>query len=272
MSIEEIMCIVLAAFICELIDSSLGMLYGTILSPALIIAGYDPLLVVPSILLSQAFGSLIASLQHHRLNNASFGLKHEVKKPKSGKDLISIFRHDTSQDLKVVVVITVTGIIATIIAALTAVHIPKDILKTYIGVLVLCMGIILLLKNRYSFSWKKMFGVGLVSAFNKGMSGGGFGPVVTSGQIISGRSVKKSIGATALSEAPICITGFVSYWLLNGMADWNLLLFLSIGSIAGAFLGPNITAKITSEKKLVFSLGIIVSLLGIWTLLKTWVI
>ncbi|MEA2077546.1 MAG: sulfite exporter TauE/SafE family protein [Candidatus Marinimicrobia bacterium] len=268
---EEIVLILLAAFICELIDSSLGMLYGTILSPSLIIAGYDPLIVVPSILLSQALASFIASLMHHRLNNATFGFKRKIDAPKSGTDIVNILRHNTSQDLKVVIIITATGVIATALAAATAIHIPKEVLKTYIGVLVLIMGVILLLKTKFAFSWKKLFGVGLISAFNKGMSGGGFGPVVTSGQIISGRSAKKSIGTTALSEAPICIAGFLTYWIINGMQNWNLVLLLTIGAVTGAFIGPFITARIKSEKLLILTLGIMVTLLGLWTLAKTWI-
>jgi len=272
MSWEVILLILLAAFVCELIDSSLGMLYGTILSPTLIIAGFDPLIVVPSILLSQSVGSLIASVMHHKLKNVNFYVKPDITPPRPGTDLFDLLKKNTSQDLKVVLVITITGVVTTVLAAAAAIHIPKEILKTYIGVLVLAMGIILLLKTKFKFSWKKVFGVGLISAFNKGVSGGGFGPVVTSGQIISGRSARKSIGTTALSEAPICIAGFLTYWIINGMSDWSLVLILTIGSIFGALIGPLITAKIRSEKILILALGIIVTLLGLWTLSKTWIL
>jgi len=46
------------------------------------------------------------------------------------------------------------------------------------------MGTIRLLRTRFNFSWKKIFGIEILSAFNKGISGGGFGPVVTSGQLM----------------------------------------------------------------------------------------
>lgn len=272
MNTEIIILIILVAFICEIIDSSLGMLYGTILSPSLIIAGFDPLIVIPSILLSQAMGSFIASIIHHRLRNAHFHINTDEEAPVLGKGLINWLQRNTSKDLKVVLVITFIGVIVTILAATTAIHIPKIVLKTYIGVLVLAMGVILLLKTKFSFSWKKVFGVSMISAFNKGISGGGFGPVVTSGQIISGREAKKSIGTTALSEAPICLAGFLTYWLVNGMQSWNLVLLLSIGAVLGGFIGPFITARIKSEKILIFSLGIMVTLLGLWTLAKTWLL
>ncbi len=50
--IAKVIPILTIALICEIIDSSLGMLYGTILSPILIIAGFDPPVVIPSILFS----------------------------------------------------------------------------------------------------------------------------------------------------------------------------------------------------------------------------
>lgn len=270
MSVVQIISLISAAFVCELIDSSLGMLYGTILSPVLIIASFDPLVVVPSILFSQAVGGIIASVGHHRLRNVDFTIRQDIMKSSSDLGCIATFRRSTTRDLKVAFVITSFGTLATIIAALTAIRIPKVALKTYIGVLVLAMGIILLSRTRFEFSYKKIVAIGILSAFNKGISGGGFGPVVTAGQLISGREGKRSIGATALSEAPICITGFLTYIMKNGLATWNLVLVLTAGAIVGAIIGPHITRKFKSEKKVRWGLGILVTLLGMSTLVKTW--
>ena len=222
MNFIQIILITSAAFVCELIDSSLGMLYGTILSPVLIIAGFDPLVVVPSILFSQAIGGTIASIGHHRLKNVDFSIKEDIIKRLSELGYIETFKKGTTRDLKVVFVITLLGVLATIIGALISINISKTALKTYIGILVFAMGILLLLRSRFNFSWRKIFAVGILSAFNKGISGGGFGPVVTAGQLISGRESKKSIGATVLSEAPICIIGFLTYLIRNGLSTWTL--------------------------------------------------
>ena len=61
-----------AAIIMEFIDSSLGMMYGTVLSPLLILLGVDAKVVVPSLLISQAFGGFTASYRHQKFNNADF--------------------------------------------------------------------------------------------------------------------------------------------------------------------------------------------------------
>lgn len=262
--------LLLGGLLGELLDSSLGMLYGTILSPVLIIAGYDPLVVVPSILLTQAIAGLVAAVGHHRLRNASFSINSGPLNSWENYGIILNLKKMITRDSKVVIVVSSLGVMASIIAAFIATSIPKDALSTYIGLLVLAMGTILVLPSAFRFSWKKILGIGALSAFNKGLSGGGFGPVVTAGQMISGRSSKSAIGATTLSEAPICIAGFLIYILRNGMSTWDLVIYLGIGAIIGALIGPHITAKIKSERKMRVGLGVMVISLGIWTLAKTW--
>ena len=261
------------AFACEFIDSSLGMGYGTILSPVLLIMGFSPVLVVPAVLLSQAFGGLTASVLHHELKNVSF-------KPES-------------KDFKLVLIIAGFGILATIFAACIALSIPKIALKTYIGSLVLVMGITVLRNRAFSFSWNKMIVVGIVSSFNKGMSGGGFGPIVTGGQILAGQDHKAAVGVTTLAEAPICICGFFTYLIgrtirdLGGhvldmrfaefmeymfsphMFQWELFLALLVGSVLVAPFGA-FTTSILKQKRIHLFLGVLITALGIWTLAKTW--
>ena len=276
MSVGTIVLIVSGAFLCEFIDASMGMMYGTILSPVLIIAGFEPVLVVPSILLSQALGGLTASVFHHKFGNVNLAPKtlnpKTIAKKLSELGCVESFRRGTTRDLKVSFCVLSLGIVATIAAALLAVSIPKALLKTYIGILVLVMGIILLAGFKFTFSWKKMIAVGVLSAFNKGLSGGGFGPVVTSGQIIAGRNGKSAIGATTFAEAPICTAGFLTFLIIKGISNWNLLIFLTIGAFLAAPLGALVTSKLKSERRLRLVLAILTLILGTWTLLRTWVL
>ena len=248
-SLETAIGIFLAAFICEFIDSSLGMMYGTILSPVLIIAGFDPLLVVPSILLSQAIGGFSASIFHHKFKNVSF--------------------QPRSQDSKVVYVVTAIGIIMTFFAVTVAVVIPSIVLKTYIGLLVIAMGIIILARFVYSFSWKKLGVIGILSSFNKGLSGGGFGPIATCGQVVIGRDPKQAIGSTTLAEAPICLSGFIFYALMGVVPDLDFLIPMCFGGLAVGPIGAYATGKYP-RKMLVPALGVLAIGLGIWTLVRTW--
>jgi uncharacterized membrane protein YfcA len=239
--------IAILAFVCELIDSSLGMMYGTILAPLLIIMGFDPLLVVPSILLSQAVGGFVAAVFHHRLGNVYFSLK--------------------SVDFKAVCIITAFGIIGVAIALAVALNVPSWVMTAYIGVLVITMGVIILSRRKFSFSWKRLSLVGFVSSFNKAMSGGGFGPVVATGQIISGVDSKNAIGITTLSEAPICIASFIGYLLFHPGFTWGMALALLAGASVAGTVGPYITKYLPSSR-LRMIVGVLAIVLGIWTLVK----
>lgn len=250
--IELILFLFALALIMEIIDSGLGMGYGTVLSPLLIILGFGSLSIVPCILASQALGGLLASIFHNRFKNAELG--YCKTKP-------------VSTDLKIVAVITCLGVLATIFAVFVAVSIPKWALNGYIGIVVLAMGIVLLSKAAFKFSWKKMLSVGILASFNKGLSGGGFGPVATGGQLISGQKNKNAIGCTTLAEVPICITGFLVYVWLKGIPDLSLLLPLLAGAIVAAPIGALVTKRIDSNK-LRFLLGLTITVLGIWTIVK----
>ena len=56
--------IVIIAFFAEYIDSTLGMGYGTTLTPLLILFGFEPLQVVPAVLLSELVTGLLAGFTH----------------------------------------------------------------------------------------------------------------------------------------------------------------------------------------------------------------
>ena len=66
---STLLLIFLAALGCEYLDSSLGMGYGTTLTPLLMLAGYAPLEIVPAVLLSELLTGLAAGAMHHRDGN-----------------------------------------------------------------------------------------------------------------------------------------------------------------------------------------------------------
>ncbi len=69
---------------------------------------------------------------------------------------------------------------------------PKFYLKLYIGILIALIGIVIIatINREYAFSWKKITILGMIASFNKGISGGGYGPVVVGGQLVSGVNEK----------------------------------------------------------------------------------
>lgn len=235
--------IFLIAIFCEYIDSSLGMMYGTILSPILILFGLPIVEIVPSILISQAIGGIVASFRHNYYGNIKL-------------------KNKDNQDFKIAMTIFLFGFVAIIIGVFASINIPKDITRIYIGILVFTMSLIVLINKKFNFNWNKIYFIGFISSFNKALSGGGFGPLVSTGLIVSGKESKSSIGITDMAEVPICLVGFISWYFINN-TNMNIALIISLclGSIIGAFIGPYSTYKI-NEKKLKMFVGILGILLG----------
>lgn len=65
----QVLGIVLLCSSCELMDSSLGMGYGTTLTPILLILGFEPLQLVPTILVSEFFSGFGAAFFHSEIGN-----------------------------------------------------------------------------------------------------------------------------------------------------------------------------------------------------------
>jgi len=265
--------IIIIAFISEYVDSTLGMGYGTTLTPILLLFGFSPLQVVPSILLSELITGLLAGFTHHSVGNVE--LRPKTMSPKKIYDAIKkfgifeSFKRGIPLHLKIALLIASCSIIGTLLAVFIAVNIPKFYLKLYIGILILSIGLVILLtlNKNFGFSWKKITGLSLIASFNKGISGGGYGPVVTGGQLLSGVDGENAVGITSLAEGLTCIVGVIAYFLTQKIIDWILAPYLIIGDVISVPLSA-LTVKRIKTKRLRMIIGIITLILGIVTIGK----
>ena len=275
LSVGFIVSLIIIAFICEYMDSTLGMGYGTTLTPLLLIMGYEPLQVVPVVLISELFSGLLAGVFHHKEGNVDFKPK-TIRFPEIIEELkilgyIKTFNKGIPRHLKIALLLAACSVIGTVSAVFIAINIPKFWVKLYIGFLVLSMGITIIIcfNKKFNFSWKKIVGLGLVASFNKGVSGGGYGPVVTSGQILSGVDGKSAVGITSLAEGLTCAVGIVTYLLIaKNPLDLKLAPFIVVGAILSVPFSAKSVKKIT-EKRLKLAIAMLTIILGIFSVIKT---
>ncbi|MFA5356247.1 MAG: sulfite exporter TauE/SafE family protein [Candidatus Omnitrophota bacterium] len=236
-------------FISEYLDSGLGMGYGTALAPVLIIMGHEPLKVVPAILVSQLFTDIAACVFHHNLRNVDLNFR--------------------SSDFRIASLLGLISAAGVIVSVFVAVRIPKWMLTLYIGTLVLMMGVIIMatIKRPMRFSWRKIAGISLLASFNKGISGGGYGPLVMGGQLISGVNAKNAVGITAFSEAITCLVGFLAYIASGRAIDWKLTGILVLFA-TGAVPVAAFTVKNIYSDRLKKYIGILIIMLGAATIFK----
>jgi len=233
----------LVALACEYLDSSLGMGYGTTLTPILLLAGFAPLDIVPAILLSEALTGAAAGLLHQRDGNVNF--LRDARARRTAVLLIAL---------------SAVGAIA---AATLAMKISKEMLTLFIASIIIAMGIIILVTLNRPFRYRPggIVSVGAVAAFNKGLSGGGYGPLVTAGQVVSGLPSKHAIAITSVAESFTCVIGLAAYLALGRQISWGLTIPL----VAGALLSvpiATLTVRRLPEKGMRLILGLVTLALG----------
>ncbi|MCF7907556.1 MAG: sulfite exporter TauE/SafE family protein [Candidatus Omnitrophica bacterium] len=275
LSLGFIIGLMILAFVCEYMDSTLGMGYGTTLTPVLLIMGYSPLQIVPVVLISELFSGLLAGFMHDHEGNVNLRPKtldlRIISQKLKELGHIECFKRGIPKHLKVALLLALCSVVGTVAAVFLAVNLPKFWIKLYIGVLVLAMGIVILVcfNKSFKFSWKKIIGLGLVASFNKGLSGGGYGPVVTSGQILSGVEGKSAVGITSLAEGITCAVGILTYVLVSkSHLDLRLAPFIIVGAILSVPFSAKSVKNVT-EKKLKLAIAALTIILGLYTIIKT---
>ncbi len=274
------------AMICEYINSSMGGGYGTIIVPLLlIIATYnltpiklDPAIIVFYVLITETVTGFFAAGLHNVVGNAKFYEKNHhtpsernVNSSTDNKSKKFTFLPLTA-DMKSVLVLSFCGFIGAIISVVVALSFNEKIVKTYIGVIVSCVGLFVLFKITWKFKWWKVWFVGGLAAFNKGVSGGGYGPLVTSGQLITDRNPRGAIAVTAFSEGVVSLTALITY-IIGGMriGDWWLILTLFLGAIFSVPFSV-LTVKKLNVCKLRPLVGLFTVFLGVFTLIQVWIL
>ena len=234
------------------VDSSLGMGYGVTLTPILLILGYHPLDVIPAVLVSQIGNNVFASIAHHTVGNVDL---------KPG-----------GRAFWITVVIGISSVIGTIGAALIALRLPVTVLEAWIGILVFVIGVITLASygKHLKFTWKKIFSLGLLAGFNKGTTGGGYGPIITGGQLLCGVTAPNAVAITQLAETFACFAGAGAFFLGSDVFNWQLAPFMAVGAVAAVPFSA-LTVRVLKPTQLKISVGVLTSALGILLLLKLFV-
>ena len=227
---ELIVIVIILAFLFETMDSCAGMGFGTGLTPLLFLMGYEPLQIVPILLISEAITGLTSAIFHQEFENVNFTIKRPIAK-----------------ETMIMIMIAVTGCVAifgSVILTYFAIKLPKDIIKTYVGILVLMMGIIGMLKIRSKSSIYKpklLTGFAALAGFNKGIGAGGYGPVVMLGQVFSGIYEKTATAIVSLAEGFVSIVGVLAFLFISSYGvtiDYVLLPSVFTGGFIAAIISP----------------------------------
>ena len=249
------MLLVVLSFSAAFLDAAVGVGYGTMLTPLLILLNLPVLEIIPAVLLAQIVAAAITALFYYIHGNIEFTR--------------------TSEDSQIAIILSLAGIFGATIAItlfFTIFSINPVLLQIYIAIALLLVGILVLIQFRWQLTPSRIFTIGAIAAVNKGLSGGCYTPIVAGGLLLSGRTNKQAIGVTKVAKAVTSITAVILYILLGRLIFdqyfIQLAIPLTIGTLIAAPLASYLVKR-TQSHQITILIGITISFLGIFTLLKT---
>lgn len=234
---------------CEMMDSTFGMGYGTTLTPLLLLFGIEPLLLVPTILVSELVSGFCAGFFHVEAGNLSLA--------------------KGSGHRRAVIILSLCSLLGVYAGVELALSVSKRMLLGIISIIILTTGVYILIRSVKEPSYRtwKIVLLGVAASLNKALSGGGYGPLMTSGQILSGVSGRSAVGITSLAEGFTCLAA-ASLFLLKGLRLEPPLL---IPVLTGALLSVPLSAQFVKnlpEAMMKRTIGILTIGLGLFSFLK----
>ena len=236
----------------QYVSGVIGMGYGTILTPVLILLGINPLNAVSSVVVSQLVGNSVLSIMHHRFGNADL--------------------RPGGEESRRAIILGISGIVGPLLAVALMLHMPVNFLKAYVAVLMLSMSALVVLSKRVraKYSTKKLFLIAAVASFNKGLTGGGYGPVVTAGQLILGINPKSAVAVTSMAEFLTEVTAVILYGAA-GLLNPALIAPMIAGTVLSAPLVAK-TVKVAPNTALRKVMAVGMTLLALAVLAKAFTV
>ncbi len=241
--------LIIVGFLAQLIDGSLGMAYGVSSNSFLLGVGVPPAIASASVHTAEVFTTAISGFSHWKLGNI---------------------------DKRIVFGLIVPGMIGGAIGAYLLTSVDGNVIKPYIAIYLLIMGIRILYK---AFIHKEnpdkdpkpglLIPLGLAGGTLDAIGGGGWGPIVTTTLISTGHTPRKTIGSVNFSEFFVTLVISITFLLTIGLKHWTVFLGLMIGGIIAAPFGALLTKKIPA-KAIMISLGILIIFLQTRALLQIW--
>lgn len=246
---EEFFLLLFISFFCELVDSSLGMGYGTLLTPTLLLMGYHPLEIIPTILLSELITGFVAAYSHNQIKNVDFKFR--------------------GKHLNIALILIVGSTLGILGGVALMMSFNERVIKVIIGAIVMLSGIfVIFLRNKQIVyrNWKMIL-LSITAAFNKSISGGGYGPLITSGQILGGVEGKSAVGITCLAEAFTCLVAVIIFEIQGKTLAYSLLGPIMAGALLSIPLSVTFVSRF-KENRLKIIIGLMTLILGGVTMYK----
>jgi uncharacterized membrane protein YfcA len=223
-------------FVAQMIDGALGMAYGVTASTLLLTVGVSPAAVSASVHSSEIFTSGVSGYMHLRFGNVNSKLFKAVLIP---------------------------GVIGACMGAYVLVSLEQYsvYIKPIVAVYTAVLGVLIIQKALAKRVKKKPIKqIGLLAWFGGTMDaigGGGWGPIVSSTLIASGRNPRYTIGSVNLAEFFISLASSLTFVTLIGLTHWQIIIGLILGGMIAAPIAALLSTRLPI-KAMMIMVGVVV--------------
>ncbi|RRB06498.1 sulfite exporter TauE/SafE family protein [Larkinella rosea] len=232
---------VVGGFVAQMIDGALGMAYGVTASTLLLTVGVSPAAVSASVHSSEIFTSGVSGYMHLRFGNVNSKLFKAVLIP---------------------------GVIGACLGAYVLVSLEQYsvYIKPAVAVYTAVLGVLIIQKALAKRIKKKPIKkIGLLAWFGGTMDaigGGGWGPIVSSTLIASGRHPRYTIGSVNLAEFFISLSSSLTFVTLIGLTHWQVILGLVLGGMIAAPIAALLSTRLPI-KAMMIMVGVVVIIVSL---------
>jgi uncharacterized protein len=229
----------------QLVDGTLGMGYGATATSFLLSMGVPPAISSTAVHVSEMFTSGASAISHIKFGNINKKLVKHLILP---------------------------GVLGSFTGAyLLSDVINGEVIKPFIAVYMICLATIIIIKAmRKNIVKKKTKHLGFLATFGGFMDavgGGGWGPIVTSTLLGSGRNLRYTIGSVNVAEFAVSFTSGITFLIFGGIVGWQIIFALVFGGVLAAPVAAILVNKI-KRKPMMIAVGILIILLSARTLSK----
>jgi len=237
----DILYYVLGGFIAQMIDGALGMAYGVTATTFLLSVGISPAAASASVHASEVFTSGVSGYMHLKFGNVN---------SKLFKTLV------------------IPGIIGAILGAyvLSSLEDYAGYIKPIVSVYTLFLGVIIirkaLIKRQEKRQLKKVGLLALFGGYLDSIGGGGWGPIVSSTLIASGRHPKYTIGSVNLTEFFVSLASSITFFTVIGLGYWQVIVGLILGGVVAAPIAARLANKLPIKTMMIL-VGLVIIIVSL---------
>lgn len=237
---------VAVGLIAQIIDGALGMAYGITSTTFLLATGTSPAIASASVHIAEVFTTGVSGISHAKLGNVNKSLFLKLLIP---------------------------GIIGAVVGAFILTSIDGKILKPYISIYLLIMGIYIISKifrklKPTTKAPRHVAKLALFGGFVDAVGGGGWGPVVTTTLVGSGHNPRETIGTVNFAEFFLTFASAIVFSILVGEGPWPIVAGLVFGGLFAAPFAAYACKKLHARTLLIL-VGAVISTVSLFTLYKT---